>query len=446
MWAAFRIGRCTFQAPPSKLPLRVTFLFLGAMMAVSLSLHVAYSYLLAPLNRQSSMTYIADHIHKSGFQLGGDEIDYYHIALNLMSGRGYSRSEVDKPPEPTAYRPPLFPAVLSVVFRIFGPSPQYGVWVNQALMILLIPLTFWLGSFLYGNRCGIAAATIVTLWPHGYYFGSDLLTEPLSAVFITITVGLIVRIVSFPSLRLAVAAGLAAGGAVLTRSNFAVIVAVLGFWFLFLPKQQNPLRTLFVFWSAVAIVLLPWAFRNYSVMNTFNPGTTGSGIVFAGAHNPQALAEYPGGWISPQPLMPDIYRVAQMPETERDAYFWRMGFDFLTQQSPLTLFRLFVLKLFRLWIPGQRIVNDGVCFLCNVITSLLFSVPFFFSILGLYLLSSQKPLFHLVILLLAGTTLVSILFWGSTRFRMPIEPILWVLAAFAMIRLIELRKPYKKPQ
>jgi hypothetical protein len=186
----------------------------------------------------------------------------------------------------------------------------------------------------------------------------------------------------------------------------------------------------------VAITLSPWSLRNYAVMNTLGPGTTGGGCVFAGAHNLETLVNHPGGWTHPLASVPDsdVDQFAQMSETERDAYFWRRGFDFLTQQPPETLLKLLALKVLRLWIPVQRIVADEVCSVCNVLTSLLFLGPALLSVLGLLKLRSQKAVFHLGIVFLGGTTLVTIIFWGGTRFRMPLEPILWAFAAYAVIR------------
>lgn len=442
------IGRCIYQTHGSKLSGRVILLYLITLMVISLFLQFTYSHLIISLNKLSLMPSVPIQIHEeTGFMFQGDERNYYLIALNLLNGRGYSGSEIDQPAEPTAYRPPLFPIFLAMVFRVFGPSPEYGVRVNQALITLLIPLSFWLGKSLYDDRCGIVAAIMVTLWPHGFYFGSNLLTEPLFAVLVIITFGLLVKLVSSPSLGLAIAAGLAAGGAVLTRSGFAVTVALLGLWFLLFPKQQMPWRMTLAFYAIVAITLAPWSFRNYAVMNTLSPGATGAGVVFAGAHNCETLANHPGSWTQPRALVPDsdVDRVAQMSETEFDAYFWRKGLGFLAQQPPETLLRLFVFKVLRLWIPVQRIVVDEVCILCNVLTSLLFLVPALLSVLGLSLLRSQKAVFHLGITFLGGATLVTIAFWGGTRFRMPLEPILWDFAACALIRLIEGRKSCRIP-
>jgi 4-amino-4-deoxy-L-arabinose transferase-like glycosyltransferase len=440
MCPACGINRCTYQTCGPQLSGRVILACLIALIAISLFLQLTYSHLIISLNKQSSMPFVPTQTHEeTGFLFQGDESSYYRIALNLLNGRGFSQSEMDQPSEPTAYRPPLFPILLATVFRVFGPSPEYGVRVNQALIALLIPLSFWLGRSLHDDRCGIAAAAVVSLWPHGLYLGNNLLTEPLYAVLIIITFGLLVKLVSSPSLGLAMAAGLAAGGAVLARSGFAITLALIGLWFLSLPKRQMPWRMALAFWGIVAITLSPWTYRNYAVMNILSPGTTGAGAVFAGAHNPKTLADRPGGWTAPLASVPDsdIDRVVHMSEAERDSYFWARGFDFLIQQPPETLLRLFVLKVLRLWIPMQRIVADETCSLCNTLTSLLFLVPFLLSILGLLLLRSQKAVFYLSIAFLAGMTLVTLVFWGGTRFRMPLEPILWTLAAYAVIRSVE---------
>ena len=416
--------------------------WLVALIVVSLSLHLAYLRWLHPLNKQiptqglaSSAISVSVSVENS-IPVIGDEQSYYSIALNLLNGRGYSQSRPDQPPEPTAYRPPLFPSLLAMMFWISGPSYEDGLRVNQALIVFLIPVSFWLGKSLHNTRCGLIAATMVALWPHGFYFGSFLLTEPLFTILQAVTFGLLLRSVTAPTpIRVAIA-GIAAAATVLTRPSFAVVVVLLGPWFLVLSKGHRSWRLIGIFWSVVAVVISPWVFRNYHAMDTIIWGTTGSGAVFAGAHSTESLACCPGSWVEPQ--VPD--QIAEMPEVERDPYYWRMGFDFLAQTSPAVLAKLFVFKILRLWVPVQRVVADHVCLPCNVLASLLYSILFLASAAGLWLHRSKRSILLLVVAFVGGTTLVSILFWGTTRFRMPLEPILWTFAAYTVTRLIEVHQ------
>ena len=149
MRTALGIGQYNHHTCGPKLAGRVILLCLVALMMISLFLQFAYFHSIIPLNKQVSRSSITTRTQEeTGFLLQGDENQYYRIALNLLNGRGYSLSEMDQPPEPTAYRPPLFPILLVMVFRVFGPLPEYGVRVNQALIALLIPLSFWLGRSL----------------------------------------------------------------------------------------------------------------------------------------------------------------------------------------------------------------------------------------------------------------------------------------------------------
>jgi 4-amino-4-deoxy-L-arabinose transferase-like glycosyltransferase len=413
--------------------------WLVALIIASLSLHAAYSRWLYPLNRRVPTQVLASSAISGSVSVEnsipviGDERSYYSIALNLLNGRGYSQSRPDQPPEPTAYRPPLFPSLLAMMFWISGPSFENGLRVNQALIVLLIPVSFWLGKSLHNTRCGLIAATMVALWPHGFYFGSFVLTEPLFTVLQAVTFGLLLRSVTAPAPKWAAMAGIAAAATVLTRPSFAVVVILLGLWFLVLSKGHRSWRLVGVFWATVALVISPWVFRNYLAMDTLIWGTTGSGAVFAGAHSAESLACCPGSWVEPR--VPD--QIAEMPEVKRDAFYWRMGFDFLAQTSAAVLAKLFVFKVLRLWVPIQRVVADRVCLLCNVLASLLYAILFLASAAGLWLHRSKRPILLLVAAFVGGTTLVSILFWGTTRFRMPLEPILWTFAAYTMTRLIE---------
>lgn len=448
MWTTSSSDSGTSQSRDSKLSAQTIVLYLLVLMTISQAFQITYSKLLSPLNKTSLIPAGFIQIHReTGFLFQGDERDYYLIAANLRNGRGYSASELDQPAEPTAYRPPLFPIILAVVFKVFGLSPAHGVRLSQLFIALLIPLSYWLGRSVCSVRCGIVAAAIVTLWPHGYYFGSRLLTEPLFAVLVVILFGLLLKLLSAPSYGLAVAAGLAAGGAILTRSGFAVTVALIALWLVLLDRQQLPWRIVLAFLGMMAVVLAPWSLRNYKVMNTPNPGTTGSGEVFAGAHNSETAKNRPGSWTDPRiwSLSAGMDRIDQLSEVERNAYFWNQGLAFLDGQPPETLMRLIAFKVMRFWIPAQRIVADEICLLCNVIASTLFLVPLFFSALGIWMLRNETAVFRLVVAFLGGATLLTVIFWGSLRFRMPLEPILWVFAAYAVTQLLGKRQSDQYP-
>lgn len=415
-------------------------IWLLVLVIMSLVFHMAYVEWVNPYNRGKPLSQGVFNRQGDENLLGtkGDETSYYQIAINLMSSRGYSATGLDKLAEPTAYRPPLFPSLLAIGFRLFGASLKRGLILNQVFVVLLIPLAFLLGSLLCNSRCGIIAAILVAFWPHGFFFGSFLLTEPLFALLQLITFGLLVKFALTPSPYLAAAAGIAAAGSFLSRTSFSFILACIGLWFLWLPQKRRKWRLAMVFFGSFLFGVSPWILRNLVVMKAFIPGTTGSGVVFAGAHNQDTLTRDLGKWIEPKD--PAVPHAERMTETEKDAYYWKLGFSSLSHRPPGLLLKVIVAKVIRLWVPLQRIVEDRVCSVCNILMSIPFSFIFFISFIGLWWYRSHREVVLLAVAFLAGTTLESAVFWGTSRFRMPVEPILWIFASLAMMRLGRTKK------
>jgi 4-amino-4-deoxy-L-arabinose transferase-like glycosyltransferase len=417
------------------------------LMLVGAALHAAHARWAASANRLAlagagSPREAAGGIPEAeGFAFVGDESDYYLIAWNLSSGRGFSQSRPEDPAEPTAYRSPLYPVILAGLFRFVGPDPEAGIVLNRVLAVLVIPLAYGLGRALHDARAGLLAAALATLWPHGYLFAGSLMTESLAAFAGTGMMLLLVRLTLRPSIAAAAGAGLAAGLAGLARSSFFVPVALLIPWFLGRLRTTGGWRGSAVFAGAFSVVVLPWVVRNVAVFGLPIAGTTGGGDVFAGAHSPETVAAYPGGW-----MPPDLDR-GGISEVDRDARAWRRGLDDVRSLDAGALFRLGVLKLARFWVPVQRVVFDSVCPACNLVASAIYLPAVVLAVVGFFDLRRRPSLFAVVALVLVGLNALTVVFWGGTRLRAPLEPFFWGLSGYAAVAVLESkRRPAAAPK
>src|SRR6059036_2531113 len=64
-----------------------------------------------------------------------------HIAANLALGQGFSSPYKNVPLAPTAQQAPLYPALLAVIFKIFGIYSKTSWWVAAAVNSLAGGLT-----------------------------------------------------------------------------------------------------------------------------------------------------------------------------------------------------------------------------------------------------------------------------------------------------------------
>ena len=199
-----------------------------------------------------------------------DSSNYFNIARNLAAGRGFTDNFPLMNPlvlHQSAWRPPLYPLLLSVVLFAFGPHIIVAQIFNAStgvLDIILVDIT--VRKILFSrfkedqdlklsSTAGIMASLLLATYPP---FLSDTLvplTEPLEILLILCT-----------ALWLAnsryLLASLAAGLLMLTKPGaeaFALITSLLTFKFL-------GYRIGFKSLAVVILVILPWLTRNYVVL------------------------------------------------------------------------------------------------------------------------------------------------------------------------------------
>ena len=238
---------------------------------------------------------------------------YRNIAENVVwfqvYGMGMSRSE---PPRPTAYRPPLYPIVLAK----FG-SDDAGVvlWRVGAVHVALALATVWL-VWIVAGQVERSVASIVFRFSAGLLVACDpillhqstlVMTETLAAFLTVLCLFCLNR---FSAQREPWTAGLAGGAiglAILCRPTYLPWLGLVGLAMLLMkgnpkrhrgPNADAPSLTLRVtsdwLWRGLnlaalglfaAIVVSPWAIRNYRVFGKPIVSTTHGGYTLLLGNN-----------------------------------------------------------------------------------------------------------------------------------------------------------------
>ncbi|MDQ1631698.1 MAG: hypothetical protein QOC80_1670 [Frankiaceae bacterium] len=205
-----------------------------------------------------------------------DASDYYKIAVNIGAGHGFSTTFPFGYEHATAFRPPLFPALLGAVFSITGPSLGVAQGVNVVLGCVVVGLLTLVTAQFSGNRlAGVIAGAIAAVYPPLLANDGPPLTEALAMTL------LLAGLLALGQHR-CLAAGVAIGLLVLTRPSAQLLVPVIGLWLLVTVGWK---RTA-IFAVAVGVVVLPWVARNEVVFgkpvlvtsNGFNVAATYSEI------------------------------------------------------------------------------------------------------------------------------------------------------------------------
>ncbi|MHC5543535.1 hypothetical protein ACYOEI_35375, partial [Singulisphaera rosea] len=211
---------------------------------------------------------------------------------------------------------------------------------------------------------------------------------------------------------------------------------IFGFWGLVQMRGSRRTMLMGLAVPAVAVLaLVPWAVRNYLVFHAFIPFSTMGGSVLLQANNRIVVTDpkFFGGspWDTAIPEYRDALQSAGS-ELERDRVARGFAMQWL-RDNPDRLPFLIRAKLLRAWTPflqphAPRMYR--VVLLISWGPVLLLAGLAFVPTLIAFLRAGQPGwLLHLVLL---GYTLTSLVFFGTPRYRYPIEPLCMVLGSMAV--------------
>lgn len=416
---------------PTSLIIYLLFTFLAI-------LHLAYLFGVALPER-----FLAPHDEMfHGLPLSGDEGDYVHLGYNLARQGvfGYGEHAVL-----TARRPPLWPLVLAGLFR-FTDNPVYLLICNHLLAALAAVLAAILASGLFSRRLSLLIMVVVGLNPNSYSF-VRLYAEPLFTVLLLLVMIFWTRTRLSPRRRDPVCLGLAAGLLALTRAEGLILIVLLALDLFYQARLDRP-RTpaLLCFLLAALLPLTPWLARNYTTMG-FVGLVSNAGEVFAGAHNDKILATDPGRWLhfdafaSPAQLA----QRQQLSEIEYNRQAWQLGWENLSRHPVLFLLTLEMKKLLITFSPYFVLLPPTYPPIFNTLTALPYSLLWllFLILAGRWLILGEP--WRVFLLPFLVPLLVTLIFYGIVRFRVPYEPLALTLTVGCLADWLSTRWTARRP-
>ena len=225
----------------------------------------------------------------------GDDVWYHEVANGLVHGRGFSDPfnslqggrvvfGTFGDPIPTAFHPPLFPAVLAVASAVGLESYTAHQVVGCALGAATVPVVGLIGRRALDERAGVAAAAIAAVFIPMIARDSLLQSESLYGLLIALLLLAALRLHERMTDRRALALGVAAGLAALTRWEAVLLAALLVVPIAYRGERGRRLRTVGLVVAAVAVLCAPWCVRNSLVFDRPVQIATNDGSVFAGAN------------------------------------------------------------------------------------------------------------------------------------------------------------------
>lgn len=376
-----------------------------------------------------------------------DSLFYQTIGLNLVKEHCFCLH----PYISTVYRAPLWPFIMAGLSLIFGPSDYFARLFLCVVGSGTCVLVYLFARDLFNSRIGIIAGIAAAIYPELYIYDGWLYTESLY-IFLTLAVCYtLFRIFRSRSGKIGpwLWCGALLGLLSLTRPNgiivigFVIIWAILMIWLKVLQRRAA-ISGLIAATLLACVLIAPWTVRNYLVSHTFIPVATGDGTVLLGAYNDQILNNptYNGTWIDPLKSRPDVakpfplYTCTPPCEVARENAYKDAAVQWIKGHLSI-MPHLLALHFTNLWqqatreadlpvdrFPGQRS--------SQIVQRMMETFPtpvFILALVGLAvtLLKWRELLFLYTIIAL--TIAQALYFYGSARFRAPIEPILIILAS-----------------
>jgi len=364
-----------------------------------------------------------------------DEQQYWQIAQSLHEGHGMVDELGFR-----ATRMPLYPGLLSMFAGYSNGIVVVKVlqWILGALTAGVICL---LTTSIWNLRTGFIAGLLVTFDPFLIFFSSLLLTETLFILIFLILWWTVWSMFSRDPCKIRIPYsqwiifGVVSGICIYVRESTAgIVVITLGLILLMHRFHRRSIMGSILCLLTVMICLTPWAYRNQKVTGHACWLTLRAGISLYDGVKPGATGQSDLGDIK------NMEAVQTLNEVEWNRYFWDESMTIITG-DPGRIARLATVKFARMWNPIPNVETYQSLLIRTV--SVLWTLPtFLLALTGTYLLwrmenhFSRKILLWLLLPALYYSAIHS-LFIGSIRYRLGAIPMLEMLAAFALVVLIE---------
>ena len=355
-----------------------------------------------------------------------DALWYHEAATSLAADRGFAVGG-----ELTAYRPPGWPFLLSLTYRLFGPRVGLAwLWGLLSIAIVLVAIHF-IARRLYGKPVARLATLAAATYP-----ALVLMTgQPLSDL--AFLAGLLALVAGVLASRpwgpvASVVVGAAIGLLTLTRGvGIGLLVVVPAIWLLRGRAGGRVGASLLLIATAFGACIAPWVLRNDAVFGRPTIGTNLGVNAYIGNHRGAS-----GGSVAASPaILPES---VGDDEAAIDAALTHRAIDFVVSAPgeaaailPGKLVHLYLLDTYAVsaLFQGERAspawVKHGL-FAVAQLAYVAFLSLFVVRVLELPWRAHRPRGAQWTGWLLAGYfTLLCLVFHGEDRYRLPILP--WIL-------------------
>lgn len=396
-------------------------LALGAIVLGALALRVAYTVTVT--------AHPEDHPY--------DELYYVAQSDLVAHGKGFAKPFVGVP---AADHPPLTTLVIVPATAVFGVPddtlPQrLTMCIVGAAAVGVIGL---LGRRVGGEAVGLTAAIVAAVYPNLFMNDGIVMAESLTALLVAAALVLVYRLRSERSTWVAVALGVVCGLAALTRAELVLLVPVVAIPAV-LGADRSAWRTrvapLAAVVAAALLTVAPWLARNAVTFDEPTTLSTGDGAVLLGANCDRTYSgPLLGVWsLECSTTVRETADLSVSAKRQRDLALEYIG-DHLDRLPLVVAARIGrTFDVFRPFQTADFGTREGRPRAAGIAGVAMYWLMIPLAVLGVVLLRRRRVLVWPLLAPFAIVVGVVALGYGITRFRVPAEPSIVVLASVGLV-------------
>jgi 4-amino-4-deoxy-L-arabinose transferase-like glycosyltransferase len=354
------------------------------------------------------------------------------VARSLTDGAGFA-SPFPGAVGPTAWLAPAYPWLLSLVFRVFGTfSPSAALaalMLNALLSAATCTVIYWFGREFCDEVTGLLAAILFALNPTSIWHTiTSIWDVTASTLLLAVLIYTLAKLRHTAGLKPAIITGVVAG--VLALFNPACLIVYLAGAAWICLRERRLLPAL----AGVPLVLcLPWMLRNEAVLHRLTLKSN-FGTELRIGNNPRAPATAAAAVMDLHPSFTELAIYRRLGETAYVDWCGQQAEQFI-REHPVAFVKLVARRVLIFWTGSEDSPWAGTLEarwnwqMLKRIVSCSWGVT---ALMGL--LAGRYYADHtLLFLSMAAYPLPYYLTHVTNRYRMPLEPVMAVLAAHALL-------------
>ena len=366
------------------------------------------------------------------------------VAAAIAEGRGFSSPLRMVRTGPTAWFAPLYPYLLAGIFTFFGVYSYLSNLIIHVFDIACSAFTCWpiavIATRAFGKRTGIAAAWAWVFLPTAIFYPVVWVWDTsLAALWMAILIAATLKLRGSGRMSWWLGYGaLWSAGAMINPSLLSVL-PFLACWALWpVRKRVKPAAKLA---SAAAMVfalgIVPWTIRNYVVFHQFIPLRSNFGLELWLGNNPDVPDTWTQ-WLHPNDNLDEALKYARMTELPYMAEKEREAWAFI-RSRPLDTARFMLHRFANHWLgiwdtPADLWPTAPWYLKLTIVSNCLFALLAWMGALFAYRTRNLAAYPMAMVMLIFPLTFY--LTHTSLRYRFPMDPVMQILAVFAVVYVV----------